>query len=247
MPRDRAIILQASFQGESPNPRPVPKGCDPRSCQAAAAARSNNRIFLVTCRKSFCHSRLPFTFLSFLRRCNKTKGFIFPIVRQMTHLVICSSARLLLASTADLDAVARQFWAKNTRISIISATLGCCFVHFILYLQLPISGSAFVSGPASGVAFRGSTRRWVGLLTHAVRLSFLWVGSCGLSLLSRAEMVRLRLPQMSRKVGSGRRAAGSKTINLGLMPHKDISIFARIFSAFVCPVATAKTLVKISI
>jgi len=46
---------------------------------------------------------------------------------------------------------------------------------------------------------------------------------------SAFELARLRLPQMSRKVGSGRRAAGSKTINLGLMAHKDISILARIF------------------
>lgn len=150
---------------------PVPKGCIP----ARGKQPSSSRIFRSV-------PEVPLLVVSFLRRCNKTKGFIFPIVRQMTHLVIlacCSRPHQLTWTTS-------KFGFKNMwKIEKFCNTSAQYLI--ITFCRIPV---AFVSGPASGVAFRGSTRRFGGssstdwLLTHAERLSFLWVGSCGLSPLS---------------------------------------------------------------
>lgn len=178
--------------------KPVPKGCGdhltggeylpvsrmesliPGPCQRVASpARgkqpSSSRIFRSV-------PEVPLLVVSFLRRCNKTKGFIFPIVRQMTHLVIlacCSRPHQLTWTTSKFGF--KNMWKIEKFCNTSTQYL------IITFCRIPV---AFVSGPASGVAFRGSTRRFGGssstdwLLTHAERLSFLWVGSCGLSPLS---------------------------------------------------------------
>lgn len=177
---------------------PVPKGCGdhltggeylpvsgmesliPGPCQRVPSPARGKQSSSTRILRSV--PEVPLLVVSFLRRCNKTKGFIFPIVRQMTHLVIlacCSRPHQLTWTTS-------KFGFKNMwKIEKFCNTSAQYLI--ITFCRIPV---AFVSGPASGVAFRGSTRRFGGssstdwLLTHAERLSFLWVGSCGLSPLS---------------------------------------------------------------